>query len=370
MELERNKEKHNMESSVRTELDKFKQLVLLTKNIDFDPEGTLQKMTTVCPETPNLANLQEGLKGQFTRDQSVALAKTQLFNSLGSTVEAISKNLEGLKLDNYINNIMQEVSSYVDTVIESVDAKELLKRKEAYSRNSVTMEYFKKKLDQIVNEKAVLYKSNKPTDLLFCMREVLSMVLINDLSYVDPLIAKIKEQASQLRFYFDAIGTPEYKALEIQSTQQESIVKPEEILTTYLTKAKVDTTNETNPIDIISGMIERTEQTLTGLAKTRQEIIDKLHSLPKLDGEIIETLTKLLSETILGYLKFNKITVNEFNARLKDGYEVIEGLLMLTKDERVIVYNIVLSYLNNVIVFKEIYNILNEITTNGTFVEK
>lgn len=367
MELEQNVAKNKIELSINENLNKFKQIVLLTKNIDFDPEGTLNKMTTVCPECPNLENLQAGLKGQFTRDQSIALAKTQLFNTLGNIIENMQQSLNSITVENYINKLMQEVCSYVDTVLKDIDVQELLKRKEAYSRNSVTMEYFRKKLDQVLNEKATLYKANKPTDLIFCLREVLSMVVVNDMSYIDPMISKIQEQADQLKFYFDSIGTPEYKSLEVQSVQQESTVKAEEVLSTYLSKAKVDNTDQVNPVDVVSGMIERADATIQGLNRTKEEVLAKLTSLPKIDGEIVHILTKLLSETILAYFKQNQITVDEFNRRLKDGYDVLDGLLLLVKDERVIVYNIVINYLNNVAVFKEIYNIINEITTQGTF---
>lgn len=370
MELERNKEKNTLEVTIQANVEKFKQLVLLAKNIDFDPEGTINKMTTVCPECSNIETLQEGLKGQFTRDQSVALAKTQLFNSLGTVVENLNKELDTISIDNFINNIMQEVNSYVETVISSIDVQELRKRKEVYLRNSVTVEYFKKQLDKILNEKSVQYKTNRPSDLLLCFREIIAMVVVNDLTYVDPIVEKTKTELDELQFYFSKIGTPEYRAVEVQATQQEYVIKPEEILNTYIQKAKIDNTNETSSMDIVSGIIERTDTTLESLEKTKQEIIQKFTQLPKVTPVIISTLSSLLSEVVLGYLKFNKITVEEFNVKLKDGYNVLDNLILISKDIRIVIYNIVINYLNNVMVFKEIYNIINEITTQGTFEAK
>ena len=371
MELSKKKEKDLADANIKNNLAKFKKLVLLAKNIDYDAEGTIDSLQTTCPECDNIDVLKQGVKGAYTRDKTIAMAKTQLFNYLGNTLESITKDLEVSNLANYLQGITAEVDSYVSTITKDVNVNELKKRKESYTRNSVTMEYFSKKLNQCLTEKLITYKAcTKQTDLLYAFREILSMVVVNDLSHVEPFIKQTNDNLNKLKYMFDTIGTVDYHHVDVHPTQTEVVVSSNEIVNVFLGKVKYENTGTINPIDVLSGIIERTEQILNNLKQTKDEILSKLTSLPDVDKEIKNVLTSLLSDTILAYLKFSTITVEEFNRKLKDGYEILDSLFVMAMDEKIIVANAVLNYFNGLSAFGEIYNVIDEITAKGTFEEK
>lgn len=368
MELERQKQVQEKEKNLRTEVDKFKLIIQYLKNINYNPDNVIKKLATgnELGLTDDIAIIEKGLHGQFTRDKSIELAKTKLFTLLISNVEDIKIKLDEIELKNFINNLSTEAESLLEYIEREVNVEALLQRKDMYSRNSATLEYFRRKLSSSLDSKIGEFGARTESDILFCFREIIAMIALNDLTDIKKIALETEKKKELIMYNYSKIKEDDFRSESLEYTQLEELTRANEIIPILIEKVdKLDKAEE-DPIDIISGIIERTSTTLEVLRKNLTEIITMLNTLTSVESSIEQVLVNTLNNVIVPYLKDQTITVEEFNKLLERSYITLENLLVIAKEQRTIILNTFVKYVNNLSVFETIYKTIDEITLKGT----
>lgn len=348
-------------------IDAFKKLVLMCKNMDYDPEGVINQLSNFYNGTEEIETWKQGIKGAFTRDQTIAMVKTKLFSILGDKITEINNQIDALDLRKYFTKHIEDYKSYVDLAINNIDIKELQRRKDLILRNSVSLEYFNKKATVVLTEKMVKFNHNKPIDLLICLQEILGLIGVNDLTDVKNKAEEIKKKLLETEYYVKYIGTPEYQTHTVKSSVKVlPTTTPDEALRALLATVKTDHNPEVTLSNLIISTIERTDGILNTVKNNVNELVDALNTIPNTCDYIKNILTKLLSEVVLAYLKQSAITLDEFNLRLKEGYEILDNFIELDKEAHAIAINTINTYTVNIKVLIEVYNIIQEVVLKGT----
>lgn len=376
MELEVSKRLLKQEEKLDHLFGKYKKIINYISEFINEPDNVAEKITqdNEFELKDEFKNIKAGLLGEFTRSQTIDIGISKLTTVLANILEGIKLLIDELTPTSYIPSLKEEVRSYLDASLRNIDVDMLSRRKDRYLQNSLTIDFFKRRVDQVLTTKIGNYGVAKTTtDLLYTFREIVSMINLCETGKVGEVLKFVKVRKDYIKAMYKNIGTKEFKDTTMGLKGKLEDIRSNEIFQFYLEKINENDMN-VSELEVINGFIDNLNRYITGFKDNLDKLsnttfwsseVDILSSSQEDNKFLEQVLIDITNNLVLPYVQ-NTITKEEFATKLNNSCLTITNLLTTDKELRIAVINLFIQFVNNIDVFNNIYQVMDEATFAGT----
>lgn len=376
MELEVSKRLLKQEEKLDHLFSKYKKIINYISEFINEPDNVAEKITqdNEFELKDEFKNIKAGLLGEFTRSQTIDIGISKLTTVLANILEGIKLLIDELTPTSYIPSLKEEVRSYLDASLRNIDVDMLSRRKDRYLQNSLTIDFFKRRVDQVLTTKIGNYGVAKTTtDLLYTFREIVSMINLCETGKVGEVLKFVKVRKDYIKAMYKNIGTKEFKDTTMGLKGKLEDIRSNEIFQFYLEKINENDMN-VSELEVINGFIDNLNRYITGFKDNLDKLsnttfwsseVDILSSSQEDNKFLEQVLIDITNNLVLPYVQ-NTITKEEFATKLNNSCLTITNLLTTDKELRIAVINLFIQFVNNIDVFNNIYQVMDEATFAGT----
>lgn len=350
-------------------LQNFKDALLLLRAYMDNPVGTTDKiLNSTLPEKDKFVDVRTGLGGEFTKARAAEIGR----NILVTHIEKLIQDLKQQRLD--VPPVVEELNK---TILEAyrilnnnVDTQSISRRKEKVTSHVMYTDYFKSRLDTILNAKLTAYPSVLDVQqLLFGFREILSMLAIYNQDELNDKYRVFKYRIEFLANNYIAIGTNNFKAEQFKIETTPYTENHNSQLDKYLSEVLKEQVTDEDNYTIFNSIVDILERVLTKI----KENIEKLYSTvigytgqPELFNTILDNINVKLVQP---YAKLEILT-EDYAKRSNDSLMILDNLHSTYEEFLISIKNIYTKINLDLNIYATIYAIIDEVSVNGSIIER